>query len=76
MEWRRREKLNERKGEQGVELKREELSQFECKLCGDQHYHTKRKLQLLELPGYEFTDPCPPSVRSVGFLKNLILKLD
>ena len=31
------------------------------------HYHTKRKLQLLELPGYQFADPCPPSVRSVAF---------
>ena len=75
-------------------MRREELTQFECHLCGEGsmldhfqkcspiiqaestqilkdipsgHYHTKRKLQLLELPGYQFADPCPPSVRSVPF---------
>ena len=69
IDWRRREKLRvdeRRKKEDGEELVREELSQYECKLCGDQHYHTKRKLQLLELPGYQFANPCPPSVRSVS----------
>ena len=78
----------------GARMRREELTQFECHLCGEGsildhfqkcpmiiqaestqifkdihsgHYHTKRKLQLLELPGYQFADPCPPSVRSVAF---------
>ena len=75
IDWRRREKLRvEERRREGVELRREELSQFECKLCGDQHYHTKKKLKLLELPGYQFANPCPPSVRSVIVSSNILLQ--
>ena len=73
IDWRRREKLrvDERRKVDGEELGREELSQYECGVCGDQHYHTKKQLKLLELPGYQFANPCPPSVRSVSVLKHL-----
>ena len=76
IDWRRRERLHERRkgGGEVEEVRREELSQYECKLCGDQHYHTKKKLQLLELPGYQFANPCPPSVRSVRVIKTLSIK--
>ena len=64
-------RVDERRKVDGEELGREELSQYECGVCGDQHYHTKKQLKLLELPGYQFANPCPPSVRSVSVLKHL-----
>ena len=41
------------------------LSRYECDNCGDRHYHTKWQLGLRDQPGYEFPDPCPPSMREV-----------
>ena len=57
------------------------LSQYECDQCGEEHYHTKKnvsnckikkfwnlvfKAAVIEHPGYQFADPCPPSMRGVN----------
>lgn len=57
------------------------LSQYECDQCGEEHYHTKRnvstcnikqfwslifKAAVIDHPGYQFADPCPPSMKEVN----------
>ena len=57
------------------------LSQYECDQCGEEHYHTKKnvsnckikkfwnfvfKALVIDHPGYQFADPCPPSMREVN----------
>ena len=55
--------------------------QYECVMCEEKHYHTKRLFVVRELPGYQvyivfgfdvltfdvlqFVDPCPPSMKSL-----------
>ena len=55
--------------------------QYECIMCEEKHYHTKRLFVVRELPGYQvyivfgfdvltfdvlqFVDPCPPSMKSL-----------
>ena len=71
------------RGEQSRQGRGEVLAQYECAECAEGHYHTRRQvrpslhtmfpqLSLVEQPGYQFANPVPPSVRSVGQSTNPI----
>ena len=61
----------------------QDLSQYECDQCKENHYHTKITVNIqnywvntliafffkplvIDHEGYQFDDPCPPSMRGVN----------